>query len=254
MVVAAGLSGVLLNKAGLSIPGLLLATALLNAVVAIYIYTLVPEFLLRFVDWLLINTLYRIRAAGTRKHSRARPGAARLQPRQLHGSADHHGLRAPAGALRDVLQDLRNAGREVRVPRRQGDSDRRREGRRRDHGARLRRGRQGTGRRQHRLHLSRRRHHARRHDPALPPRHGTHPRATAGAGRAAGAARIVGQHLQPARFDARTHAPAATVLVEDRAGRRRARAGRARQARQCSKRRCANCAGMRRDICFCDRP
>jgi len=64
MVVAAGLSGVLLNKAGLSIPGLLLATALLNAVVAIYIYTLVPEFLLRFVDWLLINTLYRIRPAG----------------------------------------------------------------------------------------------------------------------------------------------------------------------------------------------
>src|SRR5678815_1768696 len=36
----------------------------LNAVVAIYIYTLVPEFLLRFVDWLLINTLYRIRPAG----------------------------------------------------------------------------------------------------------------------------------------------------------------------------------------------
>ncbi len=64
MVVAAGLSGVLLNKAGLSIPGLLLATALLNAAVAIYIYTLVPEFLLRFIDWLLINTLYRIRPQG----------------------------------------------------------------------------------------------------------------------------------------------------------------------------------------------
>jgi 1-acyl-sn-glycerol-3-phosphate acyltransferase len=64
MVVAAGLSALLLNKAGLSIPGLLLATALMNAVVAIYIYTLVPEFLLRFVDWVLINTLYRIRTQG----------------------------------------------------------------------------------------------------------------------------------------------------------------------------------------------
>jgi 1-acyl-sn-glycerol-3-phosphate acyltransferase len=64
MVVAAGLSGILLNKAGLSIPGLLLATALMNAVVAIYIYTLVPEFLLRFIDWVLINTLYRIRTTG----------------------------------------------------------------------------------------------------------------------------------------------------------------------------------------------
>ncbi len=64
MVVAAALSAILLNKVGLSIPGLLLATALLNAVVAIYIYTLVPEFLLRFIDWVLINMLYRIRTQG----------------------------------------------------------------------------------------------------------------------------------------------------------------------------------------------
>jgi len=64
MVVAAAISALLLNKAGLSIPGLLLATALMNAVVAIYIYTLVPEFLLRFVDWVLIHTLYRIGKRG----------------------------------------------------------------------------------------------------------------------------------------------------------------------------------------------
>ncbi len=64
MVVAAALAAFLLNKVHLSIPGLLLATALLNAVVAIYIYTLVPEFLLRFIDWVLINTLYRIRVEG----------------------------------------------------------------------------------------------------------------------------------------------------------------------------------------------
>jgi 1-acyl-sn-glycerol-3-phosphate acyltransferase len=36
----------------------------MNAAVAIYIYTLVPEFLLRFIDWVLINTLYRIHAQG----------------------------------------------------------------------------------------------------------------------------------------------------------------------------------------------
>ena len=64
MVVAAALSAILLNKLGLSIPALLLATALMNAAVAVYIYTLVPEFLLRFVDWVLINTLYRIRVRG----------------------------------------------------------------------------------------------------------------------------------------------------------------------------------------------
>ena len=64
LAVAALVSGVLLNVSHLSIPQLLLCTALMNAVVAIYIYTLVPEFLLRFVDWILINTLYRIRTQG----------------------------------------------------------------------------------------------------------------------------------------------------------------------------------------------
>ena len=64
MVVASVVSGILLNVAHLSIPQLLLATALMNAIVAIYIYTLVPEFLLRFVDWILINLLYRIRKQG----------------------------------------------------------------------------------------------------------------------------------------------------------------------------------------------
>jgi 1-acyl-sn-glycerol-3-phosphate acyltransferase len=64
MVVAAGISAVLLNAAKIGIPGLLLATALMNAVVAIYIYTLVPEFLMRFLSWILVNTLYRIRVEG----------------------------------------------------------------------------------------------------------------------------------------------------------------------------------------------
>jgi len=64
MVVASVVSGLLLNAGHLSIPQLLLSTALMNAVVAIYIYTLVPEFLLRFVDWILINLLYRIRKEG----------------------------------------------------------------------------------------------------------------------------------------------------------------------------------------------
>ncbi|HZP64878.1 MAG TPA: MFS transporter, partial [Rudaea sp.] len=64
MVAASVLSGVLLNAAHLTIPELFLAAALMNAAVAVYIYTLVPEFLLRFVDWILVNTLYRIRTSG----------------------------------------------------------------------------------------------------------------------------------------------------------------------------------------------
>lgn len=64
MVAAAGLAVLLLNVAGLTLPQVLLATALMNAVVALYIYTLVPEFLLRFLIWILINTLYRVRVDG----------------------------------------------------------------------------------------------------------------------------------------------------------------------------------------------
>jgi len=63
MVAAAGLAVVALS-AGLSIAQLLLLTGALNAVVAIYIYLLVPEFLLRFLDWLLVHSIYRLRATG----------------------------------------------------------------------------------------------------------------------------------------------------------------------------------------------
>ncbi len=50
--------------AGLSIPALFGIAALLNALVAIYIYGLVPEFLLRFIAWLLIKAAYRVRSEG----------------------------------------------------------------------------------------------------------------------------------------------------------------------------------------------
>ena len=63
MVVAAILALVLLNS-GLSIPQFFVVLALMNAAVAIYIYSLLPEFLMRFVVWILINTLYRIHTHG----------------------------------------------------------------------------------------------------------------------------------------------------------------------------------------------
>jgi 1-acyl-sn-glycerol-3-phosphate acyltransferase len=50
--------------AGLSIPRLFLVLAGLNALVAAYLFTLLPEFLMRFLAWLIINLLYRIRTAG----------------------------------------------------------------------------------------------------------------------------------------------------------------------------------------------
>jgi 1-acyl-sn-glycerol-3-phosphate acyltransferase len=54
----------LLLKAGFNIPQVFLVTAVLNAGVAIFIYSLVPEFLMRFLVWILVNTLYRIDARG----------------------------------------------------------------------------------------------------------------------------------------------------------------------------------------------
>jgi 1-acyl-sn-glycerol-3-phosphate acyltransferase len=67
MVAATGIAVLLLNVAGLSIPQLLLVVAVFNAVVAIYIYTLVPEFLWRFVAWLLVGLMYRIEIVGREK-------------------------------------------------------------------------------------------------------------------------------------------------------------------------------------------
>ena len=64
MVVAAVMAMLILGPAGLSIPDLFLISAVLNAVVAVYIFTLVPEFLMRFLVWLLIHTIYRVRVTG----------------------------------------------------------------------------------------------------------------------------------------------------------------------------------------------
>ncbi|WP_265946250.1 MFS transporter [Dechloromonas sp. A34] len=63
MVVGALGAGAALG-AGLSIPALFGIAALLNAVVAVYIYGLVPEFLIRFMAWLLIKAAYRLRTEG----------------------------------------------------------------------------------------------------------------------------------------------------------------------------------------------
>ncbi|MBL0168010.1 MAG: MFS transporter [Propionivibrio sp.] len=58
-IVAAGMLG-----NGLTIPLLFGIAALINALVAVYIYTLVPEFMLRFVAWLLIHSIYRLEQKG----------------------------------------------------------------------------------------------------------------------------------------------------------------------------------------------
>lgn len=63
MVVSAGVS-ILLIKAGASIPQLLLIVALMNIPVALYVYGLQPEFLMRFLVWIATHTMYRVKHIG----------------------------------------------------------------------------------------------------------------------------------------------------------------------------------------------
>jgi hypothetical protein len=63
MVVAAAV-GAALTHAGFTIPQLFLFAAIGNAVVATHIYSLLPEFLMRFLIWTLVHTAYRVRKHG----------------------------------------------------------------------------------------------------------------------------------------------------------------------------------------------
>jgi len=74
IVGAAGLSYAGRSLLDLSIPQVFLAAALLNALVAVYIFTLLPEFLLRFLMWLAMSTMYRLRIVGLEKVPDEGPG------------------------------------------------------------------------------------------------------------------------------------------------------------------------------------
>jgi len=63
MIASSVLAGALLG-AGLSIPEIFLAVGLANAVVAAYIFLVVPEYLLRFIAFMLSRLVYRYRLRG----------------------------------------------------------------------------------------------------------------------------------------------------------------------------------------------
>jgi 1-acyl-sn-glycerol-3-phosphate acyltransferase len=64
-IVAAAVCGIVAQQLlHWSIPTFFLALAIANALVALYIFTLVPEFLMRFLSWLLVKSLYRLRVDG----------------------------------------------------------------------------------------------------------------------------------------------------------------------------------------------
>jgi 1-acyl-sn-glycerol-3-phosphate acyltransferase len=63
MVAASVLLAVLFGRS-VSVPHIFLVVAVLNAAVAIYIYSLMPEFLLRFIAFLLARLMYRVELRG----------------------------------------------------------------------------------------------------------------------------------------------------------------------------------------------
>ncbi len=63
MIASALLAGAMLS-AGFTVPEVFLATGIANAVVGAYIFLLVPEYLLRFISWMLAHVLYRFDVAG----------------------------------------------------------------------------------------------------------------------------------------------------------------------------------------------
>ena len=63
LIASSVLAGALL-KAGASIPQIFLLVGIANALVALYIFLLVPEYLLRFTAWVATHVVYRFRVQG----------------------------------------------------------------------------------------------------------------------------------------------------------------------------------------------
>jgi 1-acyl-sn-glycerol-3-phosphate acyltransferase len=66
MVIAA-LYGLFLLSAGVSIPTLFLIMAIMNAAVTLFIFMLVPEFIMRLLVWMVIHMVYRVDKTGLDK-------------------------------------------------------------------------------------------------------------------------------------------------------------------------------------------
>lgn len=63
-IVVSAVMAMLLLGTGFSIPELFLITSIMNALVLIYIVRKIPEFLMRFIIWLLLHTMYRVKHQG----------------------------------------------------------------------------------------------------------------------------------------------------------------------------------------------
>ena len=68
-IVLAAILGIVVQRwLGWTIPQVFLALTIANVLVALYIFTIVPEFAMRFASWLLVRTLYQLRVRGVEEH------------------------------------------------------------------------------------------------------------------------------------------------------------------------------------------
>lgn len=67
LMVLSAIVAIVVLSSGFSIAQLFLLVSIFNALVAIYIYSLVPEFFMRFMVWLLIHSVYHVKAKGLDK-------------------------------------------------------------------------------------------------------------------------------------------------------------------------------------------
>ena len=139
MVVSAGLAIALLAS-GCTIPELFLVTALMNAAVALYIYGLVPEFLMRFLAWLLIHTFYRVDKSGLDNIPEEGPCIVVCNHVSYVDAVVIAACVRRPDALRDGSPDLPGAGAVVHLPHDAHDPDRAGQGGCADEGPGVRRG------------------------------------------------------------------------------------------------------------------
>jgi len=64
MVLASIMGAILLSYVKLSLPEFFLLLVFMNVLVALYIYSVIPEFTMRFLVWILTNTMYRMKSKG----------------------------------------------------------------------------------------------------------------------------------------------------------------------------------------------
>src|SRR5450830_1295936 len=203
MIGSSVIAGALLG-AGFSIPQVFLFVGLANAVVAGYIFLLVPEYLLRFVAWVMSRFVYRFKVRGDEHLPVAGGRRAGLQPRELCRCRAADGGQPAPDLLPDGPPHLPGAAAGHAVPPGQGHSDRAAEGRPCGLRGGFRARCPGAARGRPAGHLPRRRHHPRRAAAALQGRHREDPATRPGrrperAGGAPGPDPSVGLVFQPHR-------------------------------------------------------